>query len=643
MPINIPKRQELMDYLHQEHIRFNADKPWTNFMETLEARPGSLTVEVDSEEQVQKLIRKIKAFNDTLPASEHFSVRATAGWADKPDTGCCACLPSFFKACSSKGQTDRYNESFSFSPGSVGDIIIRFSPKYKKEALSLSAVDDAVEPESPILLKRLKKHAVNVPAGMQIKTLADFLEKNNKSLTTVSMIAYVTAIGLALNAGHGTGKDEPSFAGLIRELRICDFEGNIKTIKIGEEDFETLRAAKSGLLGIVLSAKFTCVDGFKLKETVENYPSIERLRPHLQRLMQENHYFTLMHIPTYLHDVIADKIENWHVRLWNQTTDRRTVKGPTYEPAMESFMQELTTKIGSSVQEYLIDEELHHLIPAFMTVAAGGVTALRGTRPIVGKENHITHYQVAFPKELSDLSFLIPVKDGDCGRVLGDHLAKIESLLDEAQQRGEYPVTYAAYVRYFKGTNGGLTTSATTSADERTLAFEVVTNPEAPGFLRFQQALIAYFKEYYKETDITPRYHLGKDIPVSRYEDFLGEDAVSDFRAAMTRFYGSEEALGQSPFITPYFKDMLATGVQVERAHVVEPGHSKAKRQIAHAPEDILVFLNALVKELEKFVSKVEKEAEEARAEIRQAFQQLMEKIEAEINKLEQQLALRVA
>src|SRR5690606_9063961 len=108
--------------------------------------------------------------------------------------------------------------------------------------------------------KHLKRYTVEVKAGTQIQTLASYLESKKKSLTTVSMIAYVSAIGLALNAGHGTGRDEPSFAGLITELKICDYKGNIRTLAIGDNDFETLRAAQAGLLGIVLSVKLVCVD-----------------------------------------------------------------------------------------------------------------------------------------------------------------------------------------------------------------------------------------------------------------------------------------------------------------------------------------------------------------------------------------------
>ena len=56
-------------------------------------------------------------------------------------------------------------------------------------------------------------------------------------------------------------------------------------------------------------------------------------------------------------------------------------------------------------------------------------------------------------------------------------------------------MTYAIYVRYLKGTNGGLSTSFTSSEDERIIAMDIVTHPEAPGITHFEQNLLAFLKE----------------------------------------------------------------------------------------------------------------------------------------------------
>lgn len=626
MPMNANARQALIRLCRDKDIPID-NEPWQNFMASLNTRQA-IVVDVKNEEQVVWLMQKVAALNEE--DGNNIKVRASAGWANEDPYCGCSCFGFF-----SKAQTNRYNESYSFSPGAIGDLIIRFNPEYQKHGLNVSPIREPIDVNADNPIKRLKPFEVNVPAGMQIKALADYLEKQKKSLTTVSMLSYASAIGLAMNAGHGTGRDESSFAGLIRELRICDNHGNIRTLSIGHNDFETLRAAKAGLLGIVLSAKLRCVEGFKLKETIKNYVSLEALSGELQDLLQNNQYFTLMHMPSYLPDVIADNlIPNWHVRLWNYSTEKSTISGPTYEADIESFTQELSAKIGASVQEFLLDNELYKLLPAFMTVAASTVTATRGTKEEVGKENHMTHYQVAFPKKITDLSFLVPVSDENCGAVLTQHLAKIDALLDEAREANTYPVTYAVYVRYFKGTNGGLSTSQT-QENERTLAIEVVSHPGAPGLAHFEKKLTAYFKE-----QGVARFHLGKEIPESagNYRDFLGGEAVDAFIGALNRWYGQESDFPKSPFITEYFEQMLGQKPmpEPEEEHGEEALIANDKARVPyHSKEELIEFLNGLIKQMDKKVAKAAKQ----NPKTNDVYQLFKKNVAEEIQHLRQQMA----
>ncbi len=62
---------------------------------------------------------------------------------------------------------------------------------------------------------------------------------------------------------------------------------------------------------------------------------------------------------------------------------------------------------------------------------------------------------MAFPEELRDVDYFIPVKNDKAGEHLEAVLQQIENQVNKAAKRGEYPITYAVYVRYLKGTNGG--------------------------------------------------------------------------------------------------------------------------------------------------------------------------------------------
>lgn len=537
---------------------------WANYMENV-SNPAALVVEIKTEEELQTVIKSIKQLNAGRSPEDKITARATAGWSDSKTCGC-----SLFPW--NNAQENQYNEGFSFSqvvggrtaPGAPGtDVVIRFAKKFHHKKI-IGPIDKPVvfNPDTPI--HQLPSTLVEVSAGVQIAELADYLRKHNLSLPTVSMIAWVTAVGLSGTAGHGTGRDEPAFSGLIESIRVCDMDGEIREINADHPDFEALRAGHSGLLGVVLSIKLRAVKAFNLRETIELFPNTDEMTGKLDDVLKNNQYVSIMGVPSYGCPEIAKLVPKWQVRKWNYSTEKPTKKeNAPYDADIRSFAQELQVRVGASVMEFLLDSGLKHLMPAFMLLSAAVVTGTRGTNAKVDYENHITHPQVAFPKDMRDVSYLIPVKDGQAGTKLETILEKIESLLNGGAARGEYPVTYAVYVRYIKGTNGGLSTSFTTAEDEHILSIDVVTHPDAPGIARFETDFLTFLKE----NGIIPRNHLGKNFPagVVSYDQFLGAERVNDFKMVLERWYNSTpeardgaERLAMSPFNTPYMQQMLA-------------------------------------------------------------------------------------
>ncbi|KTD57270.1 FAD-binding protein [Legionella shakespearei] len=574
---------------------------WANYMENV-SNPAALVVEIKTEEQLQTVIKAIKELNAERTPDDKITVRATAGWSDSKTCGC-----SLFPW--NDAQENQYNEGFSFSqvvggrtaPGTPGtDVVIRFAKKFHHKKI-IGAIDEPVvfNPENPI--HQLPSTLVEVSAGVQISEFADYLRKHNLSLPTVSMIAWVTAVGLAGTAGHGTGRDEPAFSGLIESIRVCDMDGEIREINADHPDFEALRGGHSGLLGVVLSIKLRAVKAFNLRETIELYPNTEAMTGKLDDVLKDNQYVSIMGVPSYGCPEIAKLVPKWQVRKWNYSTEKPTKKANApYDADIRSFAQELQVRVGASVMEFLLDSGLKHLMPAFMLLSAAVVTGTRGTKAKVDFENHITHPQVAFPKDMRDVSYLIPVKDSEAGTQLETILEKMESLLNSGAARGEYPVTYAVYVRYIKGTNGGLSTSFTTAEDEHILAIDVVTHPEAPGIARFEHD----FMTYLKENEITPRNHLGKNFPagVVSYDQFLGAERVNGFKSVLERWYNSNpeahdgaERLAMSPFNTPYMQQMLTPRPALKAELADEPElNSVEVPHNDHTDMECAEFLNKL-------------------------------------------------
>ncbi|KTC86781.1 hypothetical protein [Legionella brunensis] len=557
-------------------------KTWTNYMENV--RKNAVIVQVDNEKQVQEVARAVKKQNEQHTDNK-ITVRATAGWADKKND-CC-----FFPWA--KDQEQRYNESFSFSEGSAADVIIRFSPKYQA-VKKLHEIKRDVPVDSNNPLDHLKMYEVFVTSGVQIATLAQKLRDLKLSLRTASMLSWASAVGLAGTGGHGTGRDEPAFSGQITSLRVCDRDGNIREITSDHEDFATLCSAHSGALGIVLSMNLKTVEAFNLKETVHNFPDVKTMAPHLNDLLNNNQYFSLIGIPShgYPHEDLV-QLNKWQIRLWNYTKEARTqIQDPPYTADARSWAQELSVRAGDSVQEFLLDSKLLKLLPSYLLLAAAAITGTRGTQSIIDHENSITHYQVAFPKAMRDVSYLLPVKDKQAGDLLAEVLQKIDGLLKEASEHDEYPVTYAVYARYIKGTTGGLSTTATSSEDEHILALDIVTHPDAPGIANFEKKLL----EYFSEINIQPRFHLGKNFPsgIQSYTDFLQPEAISEYKKALTKWYGSKKEFDASPFITPYFKRMLEPSSMENLLNFEQPHHAPK-----HSDEECIHFLEQLITTVE--------------------------------------------
>ncbi|CAM2916002.1 L-gulono-gamma-lactone oxidase [Legionella steigerwaltii] len=600
-------KRAFMDRLTRKKMSYS--QGWSNFMGTVK-NPAAVVIDVESEEQVQFIMKEIKKMNENRTPKNKITLRACAGWDDKKSDSCCL-FPW------AKVQEAEYGSSFSFSevvggrasPQSEGtDIIIRFKKKFHKaKVLGPATTKPAwINPDNPI--HQLPAMLVEVNAGMQVAEYAEFLRKNNLSSSTISMLCWASLVGLFTPGGHGTGRDEPAISGLIESIRVCDLDGTIRELTPDHPDFETLCAANSGFLGIILSVKIRAVKAFNLRETVDVFHNTEEMKGKLGDILKNNQYVSIMGMPSTANSELSENIHQWQIRKWNFTTEKPTQSSKaTYAPTGTSFVQELGLRLGADLMNFLVNSELRSLLPEFMLIAAAESIEGRGTKPIVDFENHITHPQVAFPKVLRDVDYFIPVKDDKAGEQLEKILRQIESQLNNAAKRGENPVTYAIYVRYLKGTNGGLSPTSTHAPDERIIALDVVTHPQARGIARFEKEFLGYLREQGFEV----RNHLGKEFPagVVRYSQFLDPKNMKKFVDAAERWNATPgendgaERLAMAPYNTNYFQEMLDTSPQLASEMEEKSSEEKStkeellppkKQTIEYTKEEHIQFLNRL-------------------------------------------------
>ncbi len=593
---------EFMDMLTRNKI--SCSQGWTNFMGNVR-NPSAVVVDVDSEAQVQLIMKEIKRMNEGRTPKNKITLRATAGWENKDNSVSCCLFPW------SKVQEEEYGKgSFSFSEvvggrasseGEGTDIILRFKKKFHKAKVlgPLNTKPAWLNPNNPI--HQLPASLVEVSAGMQIAEYAEFLRKNNLSSSTLSMLSWASLVGLLGHGGHGTGRDEPAVSGLIESIRVCDMDGNIRELTPDHPDFQTLCAAHSGFLGVILSVKMRAVKAYNLRETIAVFHNTEEMKGKLGDILKNNHYVSVMGMPS--SSPLGENVHQWQVRMWNYTTDKPTQKTqPTYAPTITSLAQELGLRLGKDLMDFLVNSELRSLLPEFMLIAAAQSIEERGTKSIVDFENHITHPQVAFPEKLRDVDYFIPVKDDKAGENLEAILQQIENQVNKASRRGEYPITYAVYVRYLKGTNGGLSPTGTSSPDEHIIALDVVTHPQTRGIVRFEEE----FLEFLKEQKFEVRNHLGKHFPdgVVHYSQFLDSKNMKEFIEAAERWNATPQKndgadrLAMAPYNTNYFQKMLDLSLglksELEDKSIKEISHSPKMKSIEYTKEECVSFLMRL-------------------------------------------------
>ena len=135
----------------------------------------------------------------------------------------------------------------------------------------------------------------------------------------------------------------------------------------------------------------------------------------------------------------------------------------------------------------------------------------------IGKEEKISigpwyelHYQTAFPREMSDMHWLLPVKNNT-------DIKDIVMTLQDLIERMDYPFMFGILLRCFSGTNGGLSSSHHRD-DEYILTVDVVSKLNEPSFEAFK-----------KEWSIICRArggkpHWGKTLPIDfNAADYYGE------------------------------------------------------------------------------------------------------------------------
>lgn len=553
------------------HDQVTVEFGWENYMLTAKQK-DAVIINVSSRMALHSLMKELSALNKNKKPEERIVVRAAAG-----------------------GRKHAKN-SASYSATNVvnADIVIRLTG------------DDFAN-----ITRRGNSNMVRIGASAQIGEIDETLyNKHGLVLPTASLIPYVTAAGLAAAGGHGTGKDQPSFPGLIRGLTLCLENGEIVHIDETHKDFKTIIGANNGLFGIVLDMDIECAPAMKMQCVTEKRSAIEFMEMVKNGLFEHDPYVSVMYVPTYLPDEATNRLVN-NVIIYRWRPVPLDTNNTNHNQLLSELGQEIQSKVGNSVNIPEILRTYPKLIPYYMRHLVAPLSVGDTDEISVGPWHEMMHYRTSYPSDLDEICGMFPVADQPTnsyrGHEIVEALQKTISLLEEHAKRREYPITYGLYFRYLQGTNGGLSITEHPEGSH-VCAMDLTTNINVPGFKEFQASMREYF------LDIGGRFHWGKNAPMDLdYQKIYGE-RWTETKAALESWHQDNGiTTSHSMLLNPLFSKVLNYPVpSLVDTDALPPRITTAKKH--------LTAINA-----RKLISTISDQSEECK--------KIREELDAEINK----------
>ncbi len=141
----------------------------------------------------------------------------------------------------------------------------------------------------------VEDNLVTVEAGMTISELNELLAKYNLALPIVGAIDKQTVSGAISTGTHGGSVHHRSLSGYVDSLRLIRADGSVLDIHSSQEIFNAV-AVSMGLLGIISTVTFRCVQAFTLQGQSKSI-LLDTLVKQFDTLHQSNEYIDIKYLP----------------------------------------------------------------------------------------------------------------------------------------------------------------------------------------------------------------------------------------------------------------------------------------------------------------------------------------------------------
>lgn len=509
MALTHSQRDLLLQFIQTHQLKITHKIGWNNFTKN-NSQPEALVLTIQDIPSLQAIVKEIyRLNNDPSLASDHrITYRAAGG-----------------------GRDIDYSQSFSLTACAVSDIIFHCTGP---DFLRISKTDD--------------ENVFEVGGSLQIGELHQKLYyQHDKVLSTASLNKYPTMAGLTALACHGTGRGEPSISGLFSSMTFMLENGEIVTLNESQKEYRVLCSAHLGMLGIMLGGQIRCIPAKKLRATIDVTSLAEYLEKVRAGIFTHNKYTSVMYMPTYQ----PDELTNHHYRncviYTFEPVDKNTPNHGVL-PVFRDLAQRIQVDIADKFNVGELLSEVPELIPHYMRYIATTIAIGLKDRVVVGDWPETWHYQTAFPDDINDLDVLVPVRSPD---TIINAFTKLATTLNEYAKAKSYPVTFAAYGRYFspnpvdKGLSPGVN-----SSQQDVFAFDIVSGLNLKGFEAFRSDMFGYLVG---QEEGKPHWGKYKE-PGLNFVKMYG----ADYTEALSAFYSRHGMrLERSAFLNRFMCEVL--------------------------------------------------------------------------------------
>ena len=123
-----------------------------------------------------------------------------------------------------------------------------------------AGVDPAIEVDADA-------RTVTVGAGTQFGTLARELDRQGWALFNLGSLPHISVAGAVATGTHGSGNSNPVLASAVRAIEYVDADGELRTVRAGDEHFEGMVVAL-GAYGVVVRMTLAIEPAYQVRQDV---------------------------------------------------------------------------------------------------------------------------------------------------------------------------------------------------------------------------------------------------------------------------------------------------------------------------------------------------------------------------------------